>query len=269
VSWILTWLRVLAAVGMLGCSAVSTRLGCGGNKAVVSLPQANYVWMARHNAKVAETRQRGREVRLLIVGDSIAENYESSEEPYLNFRPIWDELFAPRGAMNLGFSADRTYNVLWRLRHGEVDGLAPRNIVLLIGTNNLHAGRLEPHGETAEQVSAGTLAVVDELHARMPDARVLVLSILPTSFSSDRTAKTDAANARVQAAIAKLSFARYLDVSGIFMDGKRLREELFYDRLKEPGAAALHPGIVGQRRMSEAILTALDGAALAASSDTR
>ena len=256
--WLLTWLRVLAAVGMLGCSALSTRLGCGGNRAVVPLPQANYVWLARHDAKVAETKQRAREVKLLFVGDSITENYESSDEPYWNFLPIWDKLFAPHGAMNLGFAGDRTYNVLWRLRHGEVDGLAPQQIVVLIGTNNLNAGHLEPHAEAAEQVSSGILAVVDELHARMPSARVLVLSILPTSFSADRTARTDAANAQVKAAVAKLSFARYLDVSGIFMDGKRVREELFYDRLEWPGAAALHPTAEGQRMMAEAVAQALN-----------
>jgi len=96
------------------------------------------------------------------------------------------------------------------------------------------------------------------LHARMPSARVLVLSILPTSFSADRTARTDAANAQVKAAVAKLSFARYLDVSGIFMDGKRVREELFYDRLEWPGAAALHPTAEGQRMMAEAVAQALN-----------
>lgn len=215
--------------------------------------------MARHVAKVAETKQRAGAVNLLFVGDSITQNYERSEEPYRNFRPLWDEFFASRGALNLGFDGDRTYNVLWRLQHGEVDGLAPKDIVLLIGTNNLNPLSREPHGETADQVSEGILAVVSELHGRMPGARILVLSMLPTSYSADRTAKADAANAQVQAALTKLSFARYLDVCPIFMDGKRVREELFYDGLEWPGSAAIHPTMAGQRRMAEAVVRALDG----------
>ena len=71
--------------------------------------------------------------------------------------------------------------------------------------------------------------------------------------------KADAANAQVQAAIAKLSYARYLDVTGIFMDGRRVREELFYDGLEWPGSAAVHPTVAGQRMMAEAVVRALDG----------
>jgi len=254
-----TWLRLLAAFGMVGFSVVSTRSGCGGNRSIAALPQAKLAWVERHEEKVAEAKRRAGQVELLFVGDSITHNYERTEKPYRNFRPIWDEFFAPRAAMNLGFDGDRTYNVLWRLRRGEVDGLAPKNIVVLIGTNNLSPGWMEPQAETADQVSAGILAVVAELHARMPGARVLVLSMLPTSNSADRTAKTDAANAEVQTALAKLSYARYLDVSGIFLDGKRVREELYYDSMVWPGAAALHPTVAGQRMMAQAVVRALYG----------
>ncbi len=212
------WLRLLAAVGMVGCSVVSTRLGCGGNRAVVPLPRLGTFGWPRHDAKVAEAKQRAGAVKLLFVGDSITQNYERSEEPYRNFLPIWDELFAPRDAMNLGFSGDCTYHVLWRLRHGEVDGLAPRDIVVLIGTNNLNPRRLAPRGETAEQVSTGILAVVDDLHKRMPAARVLVLSILPTGYSGDRTTKTDAANgASKSCASAKLFVCAVIWMSAEFL----------------------------------------------------
>ena len=257
--WFLTWLRVIAAVGMMGCAVVSTRLGCVGNRAVIPLPQARYVWMARHVFKAAETKYHADDPKLVFVGDSITQNYERSEPPLRDFRPIWDELFAPHHALNLGFDGDSTYNVLWRLQHGEVDGLSPQNVVLLIGTNNFNPGILEPHGETADQASAGILAVVEELHTRMPRARMLVLSMLPTGFSADRTARTDAANTQVKAAVTKLSYATYLDVTSIFLDGKHVRDELFYDRLQSPGAAALHPTVEGQRLMAAAVAHELYG----------
>jgi lysophospholipase L1-like esterase len=224
------------------------------------LPQATRAWFKRHEEKVGEARRRAGQVKLLFVGDSITQNYERTDaDPSRNFLPLWDEMFAPRGAMNLGFDSDRTYNVLWRLRDGEVDGITPKNVVLLIGTNNFFPTRLEPGGETAEQVATGVLAVVDELHVRIPGARVLVLSILPTGYGPEREAKTDAVNRAVRAGVAKLSYARYLDVSGLFLDGTRLRDELFYDVRETPPLPALHPTQDGQRMMAEAVVRALDG----------
>jgi lysophospholipase L1-like esterase len=255
-----TWLLVAGAISIVGCATIVSRFGV--RPAAWPHPQRDASWHARHEAKVAEAKRRAGQVDLLFVGDSITQNYERAESPgYLNFRPIWDEFFAPHRAMNLGFNADRTANVLWRLRHGEVDGLSPTNVVLLIGTNKLSAGFLAPHGETPADVTAGILAIVSELHSRMPGARILVLSILPTTFSADRTARADAVNARVQAAVAALPFARWLDVTGIFLDrrreGSRVRQELFYDPLLYPGSAALHPTAAGQRMMAEAVARAL------------
>ena len=259
---LLLGLRLLVALGMVSCATVATRSGCGGNRAVVPLPQARAIWITRHENKLAEVKQRASQVQLLFVGDSITQNYEQTDtDPSLNIHPVWEELFAPHAAMNLGFSADKTYNVLWRLQHGEADGLAPKDIVLLIGTNNFFPSTMEPHGETAEQASAGILAVVDELHTRMPAARVLVLSMLPAGFGPEHSAKIDAANAQVQAAVARLTYAKYLDVTGLFLEetpnGKRVRNELYFDPRLQPPSPALHPSAEGQRRMAEAVVKAL------------
>ena len=257
---ILLGLRLLAALGMVSCATVATRSGCGGNRAMSPLPQARIAWIRRHTEKVDEARQRAGQVDLLFVGDSITQNYERTEaDGYGDFRPVWNEFFAPHRAMNLGFDRDRTDNVLWRLKHGEVDGLQPKDVVVLIGTNNFFPSHLEPRGETPEQVSAGTLAVVEELHSRMPNARVLVLSILPAGYGAERMLKIDTANTQVQAAVAKLAYARYLDVSGLFLDGQRVRDELYYDGRLRPAEASLHPTVEGQRMMAEAVSVALYG----------
>jgi lysophospholipase L1-like esterase len=250
-------MTVLAAFGAVGFYVVSTRESLR-NPALWARPQSQSWWSQRHNAKVAEAKQRAGQVDLLFVGDSITQNYERAESPAcLDFLPIWNELFAPHRAMNLGFNADRTGNVLWRLRHGEVDGLAPRDIVLLIGTNNLNPSRLHRRGESAAQVSAGIMAVVAELHRRMPAARILVLSLLPTNFSADRTAKANAINAEVKTEVERLPYAHWLDVTGIFLDGQRVRSDLYYDALLWPGSASVHPTAAGQRLMAEAVAGAL------------
>jgi lysophospholipase L1-like esterase len=258
---LLTGLRLFSAFVMVGCSVISVKSGCAGrnyNPAVDPLPQRTLAWLQRHEAKLDETRRRAGQVDLLFVGDSITQDYErTGPQPFLNMQPIWDELFAPHRAMNLGFNGDRTGNVLWRLRHGEVDGLAPRNIVLLIGANNLTPGRLEPRGEGVEEITSGIMADVDELHRRMPGARILVLAILPSGFGAERTAETDAVNAAVRIRIERLGYARWLDVSGIFRDGQRLRQELYLDPQLYPGAVALHPSAAAQRMMAQAVAQAL------------
>jgi hypothetical protein len=72
----LLWLRLFAAVGLLGFASIATRLGCVGNPAVLSLPQDRGLWIERHAEKVAEARRRRGQVDLLFVGDSITQNYE-------------------------------------------------------------------------------------------------------------------------------------------------------------------------------------------------
>jgi lysophospholipase L1-like esterase len=257
---LLNWLRLVSAYFMVGCSIVSAKTGCAGkhyNPAVDPLPQSSMVWIRRHEEKRDEARRRAGQVDLLFVGDSITQNYERTDsKPFLNIHPVWDQLFAPHRAMNLGCDADRTGHVLWRLRHGEVDGLQPKDIVLLIGANNLNPSSIHP---SAEQIAAGTAAVIDELHRRMPAARILVLSVLPSSFSAERTARTDALNAAVQAHVTTLAYARFLDVSPLFLDGSRLRSELFYDPIVSPGSSPVHPTAAGQRLMAEAVAKALYG----------
>jgi hypothetical protein len=39
--------------------------------------------------------------------------------------------------LNAGIDGDRTDHLLWRLEHGNVGGLPPKGIALLIGTNDL------------------------------------------------------------------------------------------------------------------------------------
>jgi len=97
----------------------------------------------------------------------------------------WAKWIAPHHPINLGYGWDRTENVLWRLRHGEIAGLKPKAFVVLIGTNNLSG--FNPPAETAE----GVAEVCRELRRQAPQAKILLLAILP------RQAKPDATRQRV------------------------------------------------------------------------
>jgi lysophospholipase L1-like esterase len=243
------------AAGLLLCvlfqAAFAQVADTTGNPAIDPVPQLSEWWTARHLQLVERAKQG--DVDLLFVGDSITQNYEKpGPAPDEVFLPTWEEFFAPHKALNLGYSGDQTQNVLWRLQHGEVEGLSPKNIVLLIGTNN--TARSE---QTSVQVSAGVIAVVAELHKRLPRSKILLIAILPSGVSAAKSTEDDEVNATVREQYADSSYVRCLDLSSLFLKQGALDIVLFYDpRLKTP-RPPLHPDSRGQRLMAEAISRAL------------
>jgi lysophospholipase L1-like esterase len=119
----------------------------------------------------AEVLRRAREsppTPVVFIGDSITQSWEGPGAE------TWKASFAPRGAVNLGVSGDRTEHVLWRLAHAPITRLEPKVVVLLIGTNNLgHATA------NAEQTFDGIAKVVETVLAQAPGATVALCAILP------------------------------------------------------------------------------------------
>jgi lysophospholipase L1-like esterase len=120
-----------------------------------------------------ETARSAKDVRLVFLGDSIT--YLWKDHPAL-----WNERYGPYKAIALGIPGDRTNQLLWRLQHGELDGLSPKLVVLMIGTNNLWEPLME-----RSWVADGIGQVVRELRVRLPKTKVLLLGILPTQHDAD------------------------------------------------------------------------------------
>lgn len=204
-------------------------------------------WAARHQS-VLEAVKAHPETQLLLIGDSITNNYDKANLPDENFQPTWQTFYEPRHALNLGFSGDATEHVLWRLAHGEADGLHPKAIVLLIGTNN--TGH---EGQTALETEVGIDAVVGALEVRMPEAKILLLGLLPSDISVEKTAKDREVNRYLANNYGVNARVAYLDVSSVLYRGGVLDTALYYDpRLPQHGKA-LHPDTNGQRMMAEAM----------------
>ena len=53
-----------------------------------------------------------------------------------DFAPQWQRFYGDRNALNLGFKGDTTASLIWRMQHGELDGISPKAGVVLIGANN-------------------------------------------------------------------------------------------------------------------------------------
>lgn len=138
-----------------------------------------YDWAKRH-AAVAEI-VRTQKPPLLFIGDSITQMFGG--EPHDRGQPgneVWEKFYAPRRAANLGFGYDYLENTLWRLQHGELEGAAPKAVVLHIGTNNVGKN-------SVDEIVMGIRAILGELHTRVPSAKVLLLAILPRGEKPDAT----------------------------------------------------------------------------------
>lgn len=215
-------------------------------------------WWAQKHEEVLDHIKANPDVGMILVGDSITQNYEKSKPPDENFQPTWQEFYAPRKALNLGYSGDTTENVLWRLDHGEVDGIHPAAAVVLIGTNNT-GWRME----TAERTEHGIDAVIAKLQEKLPQTQILLLGILPSGVAP----RAVEANAEVDEYLAAKygpasgtpgAIVTYLDIGSVFLEHGKLNESLFYDpRLPQHGKP-LHPDTIGQRMMAEAIEPTLE-----------
>jgi lysophospholipase L1-like esterase len=131
-------------------------------------------WTPRHEKKVRDARALGAKAQVVFIGDSITEGWENAGAP------VWARNYKGLDGLVLGFGGDRTENVLWRLVHGEVDGIAPKVAVLMFGTNNT-GHRQEDPATTA----AGIKRNIDELRRRLPDTKILLLAIFPRGEKAD------------------------------------------------------------------------------------
>jgi lysophospholipase L1-like esterase len=164
-------------------------------------------------------------IDLLFLGDSITQGWNGRNDEGKGPRQVWDRYYGARKAANFGIGGDRTEHVLWRLQHGEVDGIAPKLVVLMIGTNNL---RDDTPGEIAE----GITEVVKTLRAKLPETKVLLLAVFPRSPQPGPVRERVAA---INERIAKLDDGRsvkYLDIGPRFLgDDGTISAEVMPDYL--------------------------------------
>ncbi len=184
-------------------------------------------WMPRHKEKLAEAQQRQGQVDLLFIGDSIAHGWEGQG------KAVWEEYYGRRQAFNLGFSGDRTENVLWRLQNGAIDGLAPKVAVIMIGTNNT-GHRQDP----AEETGAGVAAIIKELQQRTPQTKILVLAIFPRGRTKEDSLRQ--LNAAINQRIAKLADNKrvfFLDINKVFLERNGVQSRAIMPDLLHPNMA--------------------------------
>ena len=164
-------------------------------------------WTKRHDKKLADLKAQ-KTVDLLMIGDSITHGWENRG------KAAWSEFYAKRNAFNIGYSGDRTEHVIWRLQHGEIDGIAPKLAVIMIGTNNT-GHRQDP----PEQTAAGIKKILDVLKKKLPKTRVLLLAVFPRGATTDDKLRkiNDGINKSIRA-FADGKRVHFLDINATFLD---------------------------------------------------
>jgi (4-O-methyl)-D-glucuronate---lignin esterase len=114
-------------------------------------------------------------VDLYFIGDSIGRRWGATDYPELLAN--WRENFFGWNAGDFAWGADRVENILWRLENGELDGVHPKVIVILAGTNNV-GGRVGGPGKVAE-ITRGLAGVVYLCRQKAPDATIVLTAIFP------------------------------------------------------------------------------------------
>jgi N-acetylglucosamine-6-sulfatase len=130
-------------------------------------------WTKRHREKLQQIKKESNP-GLVFLGDSITQGWEGAG------KAAFDQTFAGYKTLNLGFSGDRTQHVLWRLFNGEWNGLKPKAVNLLIGTNNTGHVKQAP-AETA----MGVKLIIDFIRDRSPETKIILNDVFPRSASKD------------------------------------------------------------------------------------
>jgi len=214
------------------------------------LPRADENSLIAHDQLLGKARAGG--IDVYFVGDSIVRRWGATDYPDLLAN--WTSNFFGWNAANFGWGADRTQHILWRLEHGELDGVNPKVIVVLAGTNNV--GNQPGTDETVKDVARGIKTIVELCRHKAPRATIVLTAIFPRNDDLAFMPTIDRINARI-ATLADRKHVRFLDVNDR-MAGKdgRLFDGVMNERDK------LHPTIEGYQIWADAlkpILTELLG----------
>ena len=193
-------------------------------------------WMERHHLII--NRIKANQVDLLFIGNSITQRWEKQG------KKAWETHFAPLHAINAGIDGDCTQHVIWRLDNGMTEGISPKLVILLIGSNHVN-------DYTADEIVDGIKAIACKIRNKLPDTKLLVLGVLPRGTASPAAAYRLAKASESASKIADNQKIYYLDVAERFFDanGNVSGELMTTDRvhLSEAGyyvlAEALKPTI--------------------------
>jgi lysophospholipase L1-like esterase len=206
-------------------------------------PRTDENSMIAHQQLLAKAKS-GR-IDVYFEGDSIVRRWGATDYPELLAN--WNANFFGWNAADFGWGADRVENILWRLDNGELDGVNPKVIVLLAGTNNVGNRPPENVDAKAADVCWGIEAVVKLMRAKAPNATIIVTGIFPRNDNMAVMPVVDRINAGLANMSGGNSWLRYLNINDRLAD----KEGLLFDGMMN--ADKLHPALKGYQVWADAL----------------
>lgn len=206
----------------------------GANPATVAAP--SLLWVSRFQRILNETR--GKQYDLIFDGDSITDYWQKAG------KAVWAAHYGALRAVDFGIAGDKVEFLLWRLQQGQVDGMDPKLIVLMIGTNNSSR-------DSADQIAEGIKTVTEDYLKRCPRSHLLLLGIFPRGASANDPVRAKIADVNRKIAALQSDRVTFLDIGAKFLgsDGT-LSPEIMPD--------LLHPSAKGYQIWADAIQPVVD-----------
>jgi lysophospholipase L1-like esterase len=191
-----------------------------------------YDWETRHKEVLALTKTKPPEI--IFLGNSITHFWGGQPQAPLSWgSESWNKVFGSLAMQNLGYGWDRIENVLWRVYHEELDGYSARQIVIMIGTNNLQLN-------SDKEIIEGLKWLVQAIQIRQSKAAILLVGILPRRQQEKRIALLNEGIVQVAGELN----VTYADPGQVFLNAEgNIVESLFSD--------GLHPNAEGYWKLAE------------------
>jgi hypothetical protein len=211
----------------------------GGPSADKPSPRTDANSMLAHEQLLAK-RTQGK-IDVYFVGNSIARRWGATDYP--DFLANWKANFFGWNAADFGWGGDRIENMLWRIEHGELDGVNPKVIVILAGTNNV--GQRPGGEEKIADITRGLRALVDLCRSKAPRATIILTGIFPRNDNIAVVPEINRINENISR-FADGKTIRYINVNDKLADANgKLFDGMTVDRL--------HPTVRGYQIWADAL----------------
>ena len=185
-------------------------------------------------------------IDIYFEGDSITRRWGATDYPELLAN--WRQNFFGWNAADFGWGADLTQNILWRLEHGELDGVNPKVVVLLAGTNNVGRGvRAGTEEAKIADVTKGIEAILRVIEEKAPRAAIILTAIFPRNDSMAAMPVIQRINGKLSK-LADGKKIRYLDVNDKLADA----DGKLFEGMMNAGDK-LHPTLKGYQVWADAL----------------